>query len=86
MSSLCVTAQHTTCSNISLVLPKHVEKFLKNKHLTVASRWFSLLLHNLLTMHGHRNLKFNYTVTVRKLKRCLGMIENYMDCTLFIGE
>ena len=28
-----------------------------NKHLIVASCWFSLSLHNLLTMHGHRNLK-----------------------------
>ena len=29
-----------------------------NKHLTVTSCWFSLSLHNLLTMHGHRKLKF----------------------------
>ena len=27
------------------------------RHLIVASCWFSLSLHNLLTMHGHRNLK-----------------------------
>jgi len=26
-------------------------------HLNVVSCWFSLSLHNLLTMHGHRNLK-----------------------------
>ena len=31
--------------------------YFENKHLTVASCWFSLSLHNLLTMHGHRNLK-----------------------------
>ena len=45
--------------------------------LTVASCWFSLSLHNLLTMHGHRNLKhsriffsseyFHYKL-LRKLK------------------
>ena len=29
----------------------------ENKHLTVAFCWFSLSLHNLLTTHGHRNLK-----------------------------
>ena len=28
-----------------------------NKHLIVASCWFFLSLHTLLTMHGHRNLK-----------------------------
>jgi len=28
-----------------------------NKHLIVASCWFSLSLHNLLMIHGHRNLK-----------------------------
>ena len=57
-------AQHTTCSNTRLVLPKMgimmpetCWEIVKNKHLTVASCWFSLSLHNLLTMHGHRNLK-----------------------------
>ena len=57
-------AQHTTCSNIRLVLlkmgimmPETCWDIVKNKHLTVASCWFSLSLHNLLTMHGHRNLK-----------------------------
>jgi len=56
--------QHNTCSNIRLVLlkmgimmPETCWEFVKNKHLTVASCWFSLWLHNLLTMHGHRNLK-----------------------------
>ena len=30
--------------------------------LIVASCWFSLSLHNLLTMHGHRNLKIKFLV------------------------
>ena len=66
-------AQHTTCSNIRLVLlkmgimmPETCWEIVKNKHLTVASCWFSLSLHHLLTMHGHRNLKLTvgccYTV------------------------
>jgi len=57
-------AQHTTCSNTRLVLlkmgimmPETCWKSIDNKHLTVASYWFSLSLHNTLTMHGHRNLK-----------------------------
>ena len=63
-------AQHTTCSNIRLVLlkmgvmmPETCWEIVKNKHLTVASRWFSLSLHNLLTMHGHRNLKIWLVMT-----------------------
>ena len=47
-------AQHTTCSNIRLVLlkmgimmPETCWEIVKNKHLTVASCWFSLSLHNL---------------------------------------
>ena len=35
----------------------HVETEVNNKHLIVASCWFFLSLHTLLTMHGHRNLK-----------------------------
>ena len=57
-------AQHTTCSNIRLVLlkmgimmPETCWEIVENKHLTVVSCWFSLSLLNLLTMHGHRNLK-----------------------------
>ena len=57
-------AQHNTCSNIRLVLlkmgimmPETCWEIVKNKHLTVASCWFSLSLHNLLTMHGHKHLK-----------------------------
>jgi len=56
--------QHTTCSNIRLVLlkmgimmPETCWEIVENKHLTVASCWFSLSLHNLLTTRGHRNLK-----------------------------
>jgi len=63
-------AQHITCSNIRLVLlkidimmPETCREIVKNKLLTVASCWFSLSLHNLLTMHGHRNLKLNIDVT-----------------------
>jgi len=59
-----VLAQHTTCSNTSFVLlkmgimmPETCWESIAIKHLTVASCWFSLSLHNLLTMHGHRNLK-----------------------------
>jgi len=57
-------AQHPTCSNIRLVLlkmgimmPETCWEIVKNKHLNVASCWSSLSLHNLLTTHGHRNLK-----------------------------
>jgi len=39
------------------LLPETCWEIVKNKHLTVASCWFSLSPHNLLTMHGHRNLK-----------------------------
>jgi len=66
-------AQHNTCSNTRLVLlkmgimmPETCSEIVKNKHLTVASCWFSLSLHNLLTMHGHRNLKF-LTVSIVNL-------------------
>ena len=57
-------AQHTTCSNIRLVLlkmgimmPETCWDSVDNKHLIVAFCWFSLYLHNWLTIHGHRNLK-----------------------------
>ena len=57
--------QHTTCSSIRLVLlemgimmPETCWESVDNKHITVASCWFSLSLHNLPMMHGHRNLKF----------------------------
>ena len=39
-----------------------------NKHLTVASCWFSLLFHNLLTMHGHRNLKQRLLFVLRSIQ------------------
>jgi len=38
-----------------LVVIFYVEKVLIINILTVASCWFYLLLHDLLTMHGHRN-------------------------------
>jgi len=54
------------CSNLRLVLlkmgimmPETCWEIVENKHLIVASCWFSLSLHNLLTMHGHRNLKLS---------------------------
>jgi len=57
-------ALFTTCNNTRLVLlkmgivmPETCWESVDNKHLTVASCWFALSLHNLLTMHGHRNLK-----------------------------
>ena len=63
--------QHTTCSNTRFVLlkmgimmPETCWESIDNKHLTVASCWFSLSLHNLLTMHGHRNLKFHLFLTI----------------------
>ena len=70
-------AQHTTCSNTRLVLlkmgimmPETCWGSIDNKHLTVASCWFSFSLHNLLTMHGHRNL--NAVVHWRKLRTYCG--------------
>jgi len=50
-----VTAQHTTCSNTRLVLlkmgimmPETCWESVDNKHLSVASCWFSLSLHNFI--------------------------------------
>ena len=40
------------------MIPETCWDIVDNKHLIVASCWFSLCLHNLLTMHDHRNLKF----------------------------
>jgi len=52
-------AQHNTCSNIRLVLlkmgimmPETCWEIVKNKHLTVASCWFSLSLHNFLFVYS----------------------------------
>jgi len=57
-------AQHTTCSNtrlgllkMGIMMSETCWESVDNKHLTVESCWFSLSLHDLLTMHGHRNLK-----------------------------
>jgi len=58
------SSRTSACSNTRLVLLKMgimmagtCWESVDNKHLTVESCWFSLSLHNLLTMHGHRNLK-----------------------------
>ena len=65
-------AQHTTCSNTRLVLlkmdimmPETCWESIDNKHLTAASCWFSISLHSLLTMHGHRNLKLKIKIWVQ---------------------
>ena len=49
-----VTAQHTTCSNtrlgllkMGIMMPETCWESVDNKHLTVASCWFSLSLHNM---------------------------------------
>jgi len=76
-------AQHTTCSNTRLVLQKMdimmsetCWESVDNKHLTVASCWFSLLLHNLLTMHGDRNLRLerNTCLCCGHQKRLVGLL------------
>jgi len=51
-------------------MPETCWEIVKNKYLTVASCWFSLSLHNLLTMHGHINLKLkNYEWDFRRQTR-----------------
>ena len=42
---------------MGIMMPETCWESVDNNHLTVASCWFSLALHILLTMHGHRNLK-----------------------------
>ena len=44
-------------------MPEICWESIDNKHLTVASCWFSISLHNLLTMHGHRNLQILWLTT-----------------------
>ena len=80
-------AQHTKCSldllKMGIMMPETYWESIDNKHLIVASCWFSISLHNLLTMHGYRNLKsFTYFFlslltlyytsnnSVRLLKQC----------------
>ena len=58
------------CEGYCSMMPETCWEIVKNKHLTLASCWFSLSLHNLLTMHGHRNLKIRIVVTQRKHKSC----------------
>jgi len=45
---------------------RNMLRIVKNKHQTAASCWFSLSLHNLLTMHGHGNLKISNFVSLLK--------------------
>ena len=52
----CVTAR-VVLLKMGIMMPETCWESVDNKLLTVASCWFSLSLHNLLTMHGHRNLK-----------------------------
>jgi len=40
-----------------------------NKHLIDASCWFSLSLHNVLTMHGHRNLNLDECLKYSYIER-----------------
>jgi len=49
------------------MMPETCWEIVKNKHLTVASCWFSLSLHNLLTMHGHRHLKLANAQQAREI-------------------
>ena len=60
-------AQHNTCSNIRLVLlkmgimmPETCWEIVENKHLTVASCWFSLSLHNIIFLNGIYTLSRAY--------------------------
>ena len=58
-------AQHNTCSNIRLVLlkmgimmPETCWEIVKNKHLTVASCWFSLSLHSAYFLRAEELLTY----------------------------
>ena len=44
---------------MGIMMPETCWEIVDNKHLTVVSCWFSLSLHDLLTMHDHRNLKLS---------------------------
>jgi len=81
-------AQHTTCSNtrlgllkMSIMMSETCWESVDNKHLTVASCWFSLSLHYLLTMHGHRNLKLITLITrcVCCTSRGTDFVSEWMD-------
>jgi len=86
-----VTAQHTTCSNtrlgllkMSIMMSEICWESIDNKHLIVASCWFSLSLHNLLTMHGHRNLKL-YMVLALPWVFCADPIRGSDFCSYVIN-
>jgi len=66
-----VTAQHTTCSNtrlgllnMSIMMPETCWESVDNKHLTVASCWFSLSLHNLKQFCFDSSLGYSKSVYV----------------------
>jgi hypothetical protein len=48
------------------MMPETCWESTDNKHPTVASRWSSLSLHNLLTMHGHRNLIVSSSLLMKR--------------------
>ena len=71
-----VPAQHTMCSNIRLVLlkmgimmPETCWEIVENKHLTVASCWFSLSLHSFRSSeygtHGYHVARKYYELSRR---------------------
>jgi len=89
------TAQHNICSNIRLVLlkmgimmPETCWEIVKNKHLTVASCWFSLSLHELWRIWWNDELEviIKGENIVRFIKcqriRWLGHIERMQDTTI----
>jgi len=55
---------------MGIMMPETCWDGVDNKHLIVASCWFSLSLHNLLTMHGHRNLKHLWNVYTIQMSTC----------------
>ena len=62
-------AQHTTCSNtrlgllkMGIMMPETCWESVDNKHLTVASCWFSLSLHNIVVKFMHFSGKSHETL------------------------
>ena len=56
------------------MMPETCWEIVKNEHLTVASCWFSLSLHNLLTMHGHRHLNIGNSGLWRHKRRIVALL------------
>jgi len=68
---------------MGIMVPETCWEIVKNKHLTVASCWFSLSLHNLLTMHGHRNLKLTFSsFNVNEMGSHWALFLLYLDIVL----